>query len=173
MRTYRRDGKLVVRFTRRDVAVMLLAWGAICLLFGHLFKRDLQDFLHQKAQGGRFEKPVVMWILRDSDHPVVRDIAWGRFKAGDPATDLLARHPSARSEVYGPYTRLCYFPKNSYDGLRVIVKDGCLVSAESNYVVYFDTLGSTDRQQLFAMIFAERSAEFAARNDDLMAVEIG
>lgn len=115
MRTYNRDGKLIVKFTRRDLAVMLVAWAGLCLLIWHVHKNDLRVFLFRQARGTWFEQPIRGWALQGSRDPVTRDLASGRFQAGDPSAEFLDRHPPLRSDEYGRYTLLLYYTPRGRD----------------------------------------------------------
>jgi hypothetical protein len=174
MRKYKRNGEIVVRFSWRDVAIMLFAWGGFCLLIVHIFELELLDSLYRQARGTRFEKPIVEWAIRDHKNPIIRDLARRKFKAGDPAADLLAQHPPLRTEAYGPYTLLLYYPAALFGGPTVVVKDGRLVSAGTNSYgfshVFFNTLTPTEQKRLSTQIAAQRQAESEARDAALMAV---
>ena len=103
-----------------------------------------------------------------------KDLARGRFRAGDSVDDLIATHPPDRITRGGRYTHLRYAPPFSFDATTVLARDGTLAWAGAYSCAYghvfFDELNVNEHTDANQAIHAADIAEHRAKIHARMAV---
>jgi hypothetical protein len=100
-------------------------------------------------------------------HPVWRAFALRRLSAGDPASELLSRFPPSRRDEFGRYGVYDYNPSPDslgFSGLRVVTRDGKLLTAESGSCTWHFTFFRTEDSDLDAQ-YAAYCEERRARRE--------
>ncbi len=129
LRTTRGRLSLVAVFT-------LVVFGAACAFLRISRPRDLEAFLGMASEC----------------HPVWRQFAFHRFKAGDSAQELFRRFPPTWRQEFGRYGIYSFSdgPSNSiaFTSLSVVTKDGKLISAASGSCTWQFTFFTTEDPEL-------------------------
>src|SRR5262245_39687248 len=82
-------------------------------------------------------RPARMEAHRNDKDPILRDLARGHIKSGDPVDALIRLNPHYEVTRSGAYTVLNYDP-TLYGGTRLAAKDGKLVFAGTSSCIYHD-----------------------------------
>ncbi|WP_437227046.1 hypothetical protein SH661x_000146 [Planctomicrobium sp. SH661] len=90
---------------------------AACLFFRIYGPQDLRTYVAMASEG----------------HPVWRELALRRIRAGHPVDDLLKRYPPSSRSEFGPYGVYDYYqdsePGLYFTGVTVVARDGKLIQA--------------------------------------------
>ncbi len=106
-------------------------------------------------------------LLADAG-PMCRELAEGRFAAGDPLESLVAAFPPDDITSGPTYTQVVYRPRQKYDGIVVFAKHGRLAwmilgNHGDNIYSRFDTFEEGEDLVCHAEIDAARDARFKVR----------
>jgi hypothetical protein len=131
------------------VSAVVLLLGA-CWFFGVWRPRDITGYL----------------IMSRECHPVWKDLALRRMRAGHSLENLIARTAPARVERFGRYAMVNYQSGLALTGVTVVARDGRLVSGEAwsctFHHTFFNSLGDVEAVQCGREYLAWGTAQRAA-----------
>jgi hypothetical protein len=134
-----------------QLAKSRLRWIVGCAALAAIFVAGVSTYF-----GVRGQKDLVGYAeMSRGFHPVWKDLALRRIKAGDAAAELTVRHPPPVTVEYGNYAEYEFQIASpgyiSLSSLRIIAKDGRLILAEAGSCTwdhtFFEIAGARSDQE--------------------------
>jgi hypothetical protein len=95
-------------------------------------------------------------MVREHFHPAWKDLALRRIRKGDSVESLLQRHPPVRREDFGPYTKLSYAKRGSFNTLAVVAKNARLIDARAGSCTWQHVFfGTPEEESAFSRAYLQ------------------